>query len=135
MTTARDILQAMKARDALDPKDHPDEQNQGAVVLLSQSQALTRLVACWPNVPVSVDPDPREEVPPDTPRSHHIRWLWSRLEPDPIPVWLATAGLPDAPHFRKWCYVAIDNQMVMPDGGRSRWATRYVTARAADVLA
>jgi len=134
-TTARDILEEMKARDGLDAEQHPAKQNQGILVLLENSKVLARLVAAWPNVPVSPDPNPGEEVPDDTPVTHYIRWLWARMEPDPIPVWLGMAGLPEAPHLRKWCYVAIDNRMVFPDGGISKWCRRFLTARAADLLA
>lgn len=132
---ADELLAGLKEYDALDAAQFPDEQNHGVVILLQQSKILQRLVACWPSVPLPPDSDPRQEVPAGMPITHHLRWLWARIEPDPIPEWLALSGLPDAPHTRRWAQVAIDNRMVFPDGTRSKWANQFITSRARDVLA
>ena len=134
MLTAADYLAGLKDRDALDAKNYRDMQNTGIVFMLSQSRTLARLVATWPHVPLLPDPNPQEEVPPDLPESYRLRWLWARVEPDPIPAWLATAGLPDAPHTRRWCLVAQDQQMVYPDSTVSKWAQQFLTSHAADAL-
>jgi len=128
--TARDILSGLHAEDSLDPGEFPEEQNLGVVILLDQDKLLLRLVACWRNVPQSVlllD----AECPLDTPEPRRLRWLWAQLEPDPFARWISLAGLPSAPHIIEKCWVAVENKMVFPDGGLSRWARNYVNAKAA----
>jgi hypothetical protein len=102
--------------------------NFGPVMLLAQDETLTRLVACWANVPPStLSVDPRTMVPEGMPAGAHLRWLWALLEPDPLPLWLRYAGLPDAAPFRRLCWLAIDNRMVLPDGSVSQWASQYLS--------
>ena len=134
MTTPREILAELKRLDALDPERFPEEQNHGVVVLLDADKILARLVAAWPNVPLGVDPDPDREMPADIHESKAIRWMWARIQPNPIPVWLTTAGLPKRPDFVRKCWAAIDNQMVFPDGTQSRWAREFVTRRVREAL-
>jgi hypothetical protein len=103
-----------------------DDQNAGVVALLETSRELQRLVAVWPNVPLPEDPDPTEECPEDLPAAVRLRWVWSRIDPDPIPTWIMYAGLPDAAHVRRAIRLAQDNRIVFPDGTRSNWAEVYV---------
>lgn len=134
-TTPKDILAELLRVDALDPEAHPEQQNHGVVVLLDQDPLLAQLVAAWPNVPLGRDPNPDAAMPADLPEGREVRWMWSRIKPDPIPAWLTAAGLPDRPDMRRRCWVAIDNCMVFPNGRRSRWANQFVTTRVRDVLA
>lgn len=124
MPSVADLLTELQLRAA----PNAETGNFGPVLLLAQDETLTRLVACWPNVPPPTLPvDPQTTlVPDDMPESAHYRWLWSLLEPDPIPLWLRYAGLPDAPPFRRLCWLAIDNRMVLPDGTVSAWADRFI---------
>lgn len=132
---ADEILMSLKEHDALDATEFPADQNHGMVLLLDSNKLLQRLVACWSNVTLPLDEDPREQAPEGLTQAHFLRWLWSRIEPDPIPGWLALAGLPDAPHTRRWCMVAMDNRIVFPDGTRSKWATQFVTRQVGNILA
>jgi hypothetical protein len=129
---ARELLAEIKSRDAEGEAQNPA--NFGAVLLLSQDPTLARLVACFGNTPLSTDSDPEEECPAVLTLSDRIRWYWARLEPDPVPAWIALAGLPDAPHVRRAVQVCIDNRMVHPDGTVSRWASRYLSGMAAAIL-
>lgn len=136
---ARDIYDRIHARDAADPRTGGDP-NHGILMLLDGSKLLARLAAIWPNVPCPHDPDLDEEVPPDTPAAYHLRWLWSRINPDPIPTWLLMAGLPDAAHTRRLAEVAIQNMVVLPPAlrgqppWRARYATQYVLATGRDII-
>lgn len=134
MMTPREIVAEWKRRDMLDPEEHPEAQNHGVIVLLDEDPILARLVAAWHNVPIGVDPNPDEPMPADIPEHMALRWVWARIEPDPIPVWLEVAGLPDRPDFRRKAQAAIDNRMVFPDGTRSRWAQQFVTRRVREAL-
>lgn len=132
MPSVADLIAELQIRAAPDAETG----NFGPVLLLAQDETLTRLVACWPNVPPSalaVDPQ-TTMVPEGMPESAHYRWLWSLLEPDPIPLWLRFAGLPDAEPFRRLCWMAIDNRMVLPDGTVSAWADRYLSRVVARTL-
>jgi len=133
-TTPREALAEWKHLDMLDPEEHPETQNHGIVVLLDQDPILAQLVAAWHNVPIGVDPNPNEPMPPDIPEYKLLRWVWARITPDPIPTWLETAGLPERPDFIRKCWSAIDNRMVFPDGTRSRWAQQFVTRRVREAL-
>lgn len=124
MATAADLVADLKDRDAESRKQEPA--NFGVVVLLKADPVLARLVAAWPNVPLSELPDPHAVCPPGTPLHARLRWLWSLLTPDPLPAWIEVAGLPDATYVRRACYAAIDNRMVHPDGELSRWASAFV---------
>jgi len=124
MATAADLVADLAARDIEARKQEPG--NYGVVVLLKQDPTLARLVSAWPNVPVAEFSDLAAECPPATPAHIRLRWLWSLLEPDPIPAWIAVAGLPDAPFVRRACYTAIDNRMVRPDGTLSLWTSAFV---------
>jgi hypothetical protein len=121
VTTAAEILADAKAA---------DDANAGIVNLLVNDAELERLVAVWSNVPIPPDPEPDEECPSDLPEWARLRWVWSRLEPDPIPAWIAIAGLPDAPHVRRSIAMALDNRIVLPDGTLSSWAQVYVQQQA-----
>ena len=123
MPFASDVLDGLNARagEARDPG------NFGAVVLLEQDETLLRLAACWRNVPAAVQPDPLLEVPPGLPEAAWLRWYWSHLEPDPIPVWIAVAGLPYASHIIRAAMLAVDNRMVHPDGTVSTWVEQYLS--------
>jgi len=117
MTMPADIVASAEAADGV---------NGGIVVLLESDRTLAKLIAVWGNVPVSADPDPAEEYPAGLPESLQWRWVWSRLDPDPCPTWIAYAGLPDAPHIRRTVQLAIDNRIVFPDGSLSSWASVYL---------
>jgi hypothetical protein len=125
VTTAAEILADARAA---------DDANAGIVNLLVNDPDLERLVAVWANVPLPPDPEPDEECPPDLPVWARLRWVWSRLEPDPIPVWIGLAGLPDAPHIRRAVSLAVDNRIVLPDGTLSSWALVYVQQQARRTL-
>lgn len=127
MASAADLVADLRDRDAEGRKEEAG--NYGVVVLLKSDQTLARLVACWPNVPVSLL-DERAECPPALPPHARLRWLWSLLDPDPIPSWIEMAGLPDAAFVRRACFTAIDNRMVHPDGAVSRWAGLFLAALA-----
>lgn len=124
MATAADLVADLKDRDAESRKQDPG--NFGVVVLLKQDPTLARLVAAWPNVPPVELLDPHAECPASTPPHARLRWLWSLLEPDPIPTWIEMAGLPDAPYVRRACFTAIDNRMVHTDGTLSLWTSAFV---------
>lgn len=137
MPSSAEILARIKARDnaeqvAADGEGGADPANFGQVVLLRSNPMLAVLAAAWSNVPPSRDPEPAEVC--EAPESEWVRWYWSRLEPDPIPIWLRTAGLPDAPHTRRACWMAIDNGMIHPDGGLATWTERYVRQFVFDTL-
>ena len=125
MTTAAEILDRMKDRDQF---------NLGVVTMLTMDKSgdLMRLCACWSNVAYCLDGDsnPDEVCPPDTPATHHERWLWSRVEPDPEPVWAEVAGLPEAPHITRAMRVLQQIGAVFPDGTTSRLVTDLLQARA-----
>ena len=123
MPTASDVLAVMQERAGA----ARDAGNYGPVVLLDQDPVLVRLTACWRNVPVSTLPAPDTEIPAGLPESSWLRWYWSMLEPDPLPVWIRIAGLPDAAHVRRACLMAIDNRVVCPDGTVSQWAEQYLS--------
>jgi len=125
VTTAAGIVAAALAA---------DDANAGIVNLLVNDSDLERLVAVWPNVPVPADPNPGEECPTDLQVWARLRWVWSRLEPDPVPVWIALAGLPDAPHVRRSIRIAMDNRIVLPDGTMSSWARVYIQQQARRTL-
>lgn len=125
MTTAAEIV-----ADAI----AADEANAGVISLLVNDPDLERLVAVWANVPLPPDPNPDEECPLDLPEWSRLRWVWSRLEPDPVPVWIALAGLPDAPHIRRAVALAVDNRIALPDGTLSQWALVYVQQQARRTL-
>lgn len=126
MTTARAILHELRNR--------PAGSQAGQVAVLAADPLLTKLVAVWPSVLLEKDANPDEECPPDTPRTVHARWLWARVQPDPVPQWLSIAGLPDAPHFRRKCETLMLTGMVLPDGGLGVWATQYLQQTAQQVL-
>jgi len=86
------------------------------VVLVRSNPMNLHLAAAWASADLPEDQDPDEECPPDTPAHLHLRWLWSRIEPDPVPAWIERAGLPDASHVRRACRVLQDNGIVHPDG-------------------
>lgn len=132
--TIADLMDLLRVEDRLDSEAHPERQNDGVVILLAHDAILARLVAAWPNVPRSRFPDPSKLLPPTLPSAHSLRWLWAHLEPDPIPVWLSTAGLPDRPDNVKRCWVAIENKMVFPDGTRSKWAQEFIARKVREAL-
>lgn len=104
-----------------------DAGNFGPALMMDQDEELTRLVACWRNVPVPVLPPGETPLPEALPPEARLRWLWSMIEPDPIPTWIRMSGLPNSPHIRRLCWVAIDNRMVHPDGSISEWASQYLS--------
>ena len=129
MTTAGEVLAALQQRDT-----SQETGNVAAVMLLEQDPVLQRLVAVWPNVPTSPFPY-GAACPAEIPEGRRLRWVWAILDPDPVPRWLETAGLPDAEHTRRACFIAIDNRMVHPDGSISRWATQYIRSVVRGTLA
>jgi len=131
---AREIMADLKARDAEGEPQQGRAGNFGPVVMLAQDRTLERLAACFENVPVSTDPDPEEECPASIAPGDRLRWYWARLEPDPIPAWIARSGLPDAPHVRRACATLIDNRMVHPDGVVSRWVKQYLSGQVKMLL-
>jgi hypothetical protein len=108
--------------------------NYAGVFLLAQDPALQRLVSTWPNVPVSAMPAGDMPCPETMPEGARLRWLWTLLEPDPLPVWRERAGLPDAPHVTRAQWLAIENKMVLPDGTLSVWTERWVRQQVLDRL-
>jgi len=112
---ASDILAELKARDKY------------ATFTMAQcSPTHMQLVTAWSAVQVPDDTDPDEECPPATPPHLLVRWLWSRLEPDPMPAWIEAAGLPNAPHIRRTCRVLQDNGVVLPDGSLAGSVEEYL---------
>ncbi len=92
---------------------------------------MLRLAAVWPTITVPRDGKPDEVCPDETPTDKMLRWLWSRIEPDPIPGWIERTGLPDAPHTRRACQVLIDNAMALPDGTLAESVDTFIAAHAA----
>jgi len=121
MTTAANILASEKAAAAA---------NQALVTLIETDASLARLIAVWGSVPRTPDPVPDEEYPSALPESMRLRWLWSRVEPDPVPEWITYSGLPDAPHVRRSIMLAISNRIVLPDGTLAPWADAYIQRQA-----
>lgn len=113
----------MKARDA---------KNVAIVTLLSQDVMYQRLVAVWGGVGERLAPDdmPNESAPESLNRSMHNRWMWSRVEPEPEPLWAEAAGLPDAPHVRRAMRVLQENGAVFPDGTLSTWVEKFLAKQA-----
>jgi hypothetical protein len=109
-----------------------DEHNLGVVTLLAHDPMLAKLIAAWPTVARRLAPDenPSEPSPEGLPASEHERWLWSRVEPEPEPLWAEAAGLPDAPHVRRAMRVLMDNCAVFPDGTMSTWSDRFLRESA-----
>lgn len=128
MVTAQTVMEKLRAQDT-----EKKVGNIAAVVLLEQDPLLAKLVAVFENTPLP--PLPLAAVaPPALPEGRHIRWLWSLLEPDPVPSWIEMAGLPVADHTRRLCQVAIDNRMVLPDGTVSRFAAQFIRALVGGTL-
>ena len=127
MSTALEILMAAKSR---------DERNIGAVSMLDTDPVLARLVSVFQAIGNCIpdDPNPDEECPEATPGHLQIRWVWSRLNPDPVSMWIEASGLPDAPHIRRACYVAIDTAMVYSDGCMAGWVSAFLKQRAGEIL-
>jgi hypothetical protein len=123
MPTAEAILASLLEHDA---------HNIGLVTLLIRDPMLGKLVAAWPNVArkLAADTDPDERTPDDLPATEHERWVWARVEPDPEPLWIEAAGLPDAPHVRRALRVLMDNGAVFPDGQMSQWTERFLRESA-----
>lgn len=126
MQTLDDVMARLAALDNGDPEAAKSARNFAPAALLSD-ETLGRLVCAWPNVPVlPFTPEQRgREVPPATPAHRVFRWVFAQLEPDPVPVWIEMAGLPEAPHTRRLAYLAIDQRLVRPDGTLSTWASRF----------
>lgn len=103
-----------------------------SVMLLKANPTASVLAAAWPTAPRSIDPEPAEVC--EAPESEWVRWYWSRLEPDPFPLWIRTAGLPDAEHVRRTCLVLIDNGIVLPDGRLTKWAGSFIKRYVFDLL-
>jgi hypothetical protein len=115
---AQAALETLRHRDATNPASF------APAIMLKSDPTLLQLVAAWPNAPRGMFDGEADASP--VPLDARTRWLWALVEPDPIPGWITTAGLPDAPHVRRTCWVAIDNVLVLPDGTLSTWADRYV---------
>jgi hypothetical protein len=98
-----------------------------APAALLADETLAQLVCAWPNVPVQplTGEHKSRPIPHETPAHREMRWAFAQIDPDPIPIWLEMAGLPDAPHTRRAVYVAIDQKLVRPDGTLSTWASRF----------
>jgi hypothetical protein len=130
MVTAIELLTEARTR----ANSTAEVGNYSVVLMLERDPLLARLVAAWPNVFIPPDPNPQEPCPPETPPGHRFRWLFARIEPDPIPEWIAASGLPDAPHVRRACQVAIVNRMVLPDGTLAMVIRNYVNALVAGAV-
>ncbi len=122
----------MRAYDILIRLKADDDHNIGVVTMFNQDRLLSRLAATWPSVArvLPRDDNPPEECPPDTPPEYMVRWLWSRIEPEPEPVWAEMTGLPQAPHVFRAMRVLQDIGAVFPDGTLSQWVQRYLTSEA-----
>ena len=120
MHTAASILARLKV---------DDSNNIGVVTLVTQDALYERLIAAWPNAArlLNADENPDEECPPDTPLQFHVLWLWSRIQPEPEPVWATVAGLPHAPHVVRAMHTLRDHAAVFSDGTLSEWLTKYLT--------
>lgn len=121
MTTAADVMYYI--RETLSEDFDP-----APATLMIFNKELAHLLAAWPNVPrSSFDEDADCTLVP----SHaQVRWLWSILDPDPVPIWIQYAGLPDAPHVRRAVSMAIDNRLAHPDGKISYHARKLVQSTA-----
>ena len=107
-----------------------------APAALLADPTLAQLVCAWPNVPLPplTDVQKTRQVPGEIPPHRMLRWLFAQLEPDPIPVWIEMAGLPDAPHVRRACFIAIDQRLVWPDGNISTWAQLFAKEALANAM-
>lgn len=122
MDTAGGILCEARERSA---------HNIGAVVLLQDNTLAMKLLAAWPVAAQRVKPgSPFEVCPDDLPHEDRLRWVWSAVEPEPEPIWAEAAGLPDAPHVRRFMRVLQDNALVFPDGKLSKWAEKFIVESA-----
>ncbi len=128
--TAREIMEAFRAKEAMDQLGF----NIGIVALIDEDETLARLVLVWPGMDLPPDPDPHEVCPSGITATMQMRWLFSRIEPDPVDRWIELAGLPDAPHVRRACQVAIDNKIVLADGKLSKAAETWTKRAARKVL-
>lgn len=108
----------LTAREVLAEVREVAKRRGSAAILVEQDPLLTRLVAVWPSVcPGKLPRDAACPIKMELPMK--IRWLWAMLPGDPIAVWLRLAGLPDADHTRRACWVAIENLIVLPNGSIS----------------
>lgn len=109
-----------------------DEVNLGVVALLSSRTIYGALVVSWTSVARRLNfGSPFEAVPDAIPKEDHLRWLWSRVEPEPNALWAEAAGLPNAVHVRRAMNVLRDNCAIFPDGKMSQWAHQWLRAQAA----
>lgn len=120
------------AADVLSHVQEQDQFNLGVHTLLSASTLYQRLLSVWPNVArlLPADRTPTEPIPDGLPAEYRLRWLWARIEPDPGPLWLKTAGLPPAEHNERAVEVMQDNAVVFPDGTMSKWANQWLKQKA-----
>lgn len=120
--TAANVLSDLRSRTTA-----RDVGTYACIPLLEGDQMLMRLAVAWRKVrPAGFDVD--VELP-DALATRDVRWLWSLIEPDPIPRWIEVAGLPFAAHTIKACYVLIDNEAALPDGNLSLVVEQYIRGK------
>lgn len=122
----------MTAGEVLDRLKRKAEDYSGFVSVMRRDHTLRKLVMAWPALDVGKDPSPDDPCHDSIKGPAQARWLFARIEPDPIPRWIAVAGLPDVPHVRATCYLAIDNRLVMADGTLPEPVKAYVLAQGDD---
>lgn len=118
--TAAQILSELRARTVAQ-----DVSTYACIPLLEQDQMLMRLTIAWRKVRPGPIPE-QTKIDKSIPRDREVRWLWSLVEPDPLPRWIEIAGLPVARHTLRACYVLIDNEAVVPDGSLAVVVERYI---------
>lgn len=127
LRTTSSILSAVRARTTAN-----DVGTYACIPLLEGDPTLMRLATAWPKVrPAELLNLPCPEA---IPRDREVRWLWAVINPDPIPRWIELAGLPDAPHTRRACYVLIDNEAVLPDGTLALVVEQYIQRKIGSFL-
>ncbi len=103
------------------------------IPLIEADQQLMRLVTAWPKV--RPNPVREGEVCPEVIAPYmEVRWLWTCIDPDPLPRWIQVAGLPLARHTINACYVLIDNEAVMPDGTLALVVEQYIQRKVGAFL-
>jgi len=118
MASAAEMIEHMKECDRF---------NIGIVPLVHGDAVMSRLVASWISAARRLIPaDPHEHCPDSIPASDRTAWLWARVEPEPVGVWIDVAGLPDTEYTRRAAKTLIDNCAVFPDGTMSAWLVRWL---------
>lgn len=129
MRTAANVLSDLRARTAA-----RDVGTYACIPLLEGDQMLMRLAIAWRKVRPPEIRNVDVEIPQGFPQDREVRWLWSLIEPDPMPRWIEIAGLPVARHTIKACFVLIDNEAVVPDGQLALVVEQYIQRKVGTFL-